>query len=279
MTLLSSISYFISDWDETITDTDSMHLIGQAAYGHKPNFQPEWDFFAEAYRADYTAHKQQFDETHSHLEGLPKEVAFQEKMSAIEQKSVDRVEGSDLFKGVPLASIRRQSQQVTVRSGWWELVAELKRRGIPISIVSVNWSGEMIREAFRAQGYTTEGSASDVTVYANEIIVDEHGIATGKLSRCKQEDLRLNDLRTGCDKKELIRHLKEEVKPKKVCYCGDSGTDLLALLEADVGIIVAKEGLFEKVKEVGVSVVGIERSAETMEGKQLYYIKDWNSLL
>lgn len=278
MTVLSDISYFISDWDETITESDSMHLVGEAAYSHKPAFQPAWDFFAEAYHADYKEHKQQFESKHGHLEGLEKEVAFQERMAAIEQQSVDRVEGSDLFKGVPLESIRRQSQQITVRNGWWELVAQLRERNVPIAIISVNWSGEMIREAFRAQGYKTEGEDSDVTVYANEIIVDDNAIATGKLSRSKQEDMKQNDLRTGCDKRELVRHLRETSGKKRICYCGDSATDMLALLEADLGIVVAKKTLVEKLETCGVGVVPVEEAMGASE-RQLLYIEDWTSLL
>lgn len=284
MALLDSISFFISDWDETITTADSMHLIGEAAYTHKPGFEPEWGFFATSYMEDYRAHQKEFEDECGHLEGLEREIAFQERMERIEQQSVDRVEGSALFEGVPVESIRRKSSQVTVRDGWWELLAELKRRGIHVAIVSVNWSGELIRQVFRAHGYTTEGATSDVTVYANEII-EEDGIATGKLSRCKQQDHTQNDLRTGVDKKKLVQHLKGEANGP-VCYCGDSGTDLLGLLEADIGIVVAKHKLVDKITAVGLRVLNVDDDQNSQHFKtlsdqkhHLYYINDWNSLL
>lgn len=291
MSILDDIAYFISDWDETITEADSMHLVGEAAYSHKPSFEPEWTFFANAYLEDYMAHKEEFESTYCHLDGMEKEIAFQSNMAKIEQKSVERVEDSDLFKGIPVSTIRRQSSHVTIRSGWWELATELRKRGIPIAILSVNWSGEMIRETFRQHGFTTgdpDSSKNDVTVFANEIILDENGIATGKLSRSKQDDLKLNDFRTGCDKKHFVSHIKAEVQLKqsankgtKVYYCGDSGTDLLALLEADVGIVVVKRSLVDKVKEHGHDVQELPCSRRHLEQTQshLYYIKDWNDLL
>lgn len=291
MSILNDIAYFISDWDETITESDSMHLIGKAAYSQKPSFEPEWSFFANAYMEDYMTHKKAFESEHGHLNGLEKELKFQTNMAKIEQKSVERVEGSELFKGIPVSSIRRQSEQVTIRSGWWKLAAELRKRGVPIAIVSVNWSGEMIREAFRQHGYVTDdpdSAKNDVTVFANEIALDDNGIATGKLSRLPQDDLKLNDLRTGCDKKHFVAHIKAEVQRKslaerrKVIYCGDSGTDFLALLEADVGIVVAKIGLIEKFEEHGVKVQRLPQSSTDRNEdsrKQLYYIKDWNDIL
>lgn len=280
MAFLDSVSLFISDWDETITTADSMHLIGDAAYDHKPEFEPEWSFFANAYLDDYRAHQRDFEEQYGHLEGLDREIKFQTQMAGIEQKSIDRVEQSGLFEGVPVDKIRRQSTHVSTRTGWWDLMAELKRKGIPVAIVSVNWSGELIRHVFEAHGYSTK-EGGDVAVYANEII-EKNGVATGKLSREYQADCKLNDLRTGCDKQRLVRHLRTEA-PGAVCYCGDSGTDILGLLEADFGIIVSKRGLLDKLTAFGLDIHEQDGALTGVSAQnsrnQLFYVQDWTSLL
>ena len=72
-----------------------------------------------------------------------------------------------------------------------------------------------------------------------------------------------------------------------VCYCGDSGTDFLALLEADIGIIVGRRAsLLSKAKDCGVDVVPLREAGlstppqrETDVNKRLYLIESWSELL
>lgn len=245
---LDEIGLLATDWDESITSKDTLRMVGQAAYDSKPNFTPKWDHFESEYMKDYTEYcKDKYRET------LAQEEAFLRGITDVEYNSVKRVESSGLFKDVPLSALHKQAEKVPIRKGWWDLCSRLRSRGIPIVIISVNWSAEFIRRVFEMKGY------HDVTIYANEISMDENKQGTGKLTQDPQ-------VRTAQDKANVIQSLRKMygTDSKKLCYVGDSNTDLLALKEADIGIIIHKAKLLESCERLGL--------------KQLKFAYQWDEI-
>lgn len=305
--ILKDVTLFVTDFDETITTEDSMELVGAAAYKHKPEFSPGWDYFANAYAADFKEHcygqNNNINDNNSKLETeLECEERLQRGMHVVEHKSVQRVEDSGLFRGVPLECMLKEAINVKLRDGWWQLYEQLSSGGIPVVVASVNWSAELIGEVMRrghdiafGDSIKEKPSTNCAQVFANQMEIDCDGFFTGRMKSV---------LRTGVDKQLLLRELKETLKdenvikgtadgstlatrPGLVCYCGDSGTDFLALVEADIGIIVGRRAsLLSKAKTCGVVVVPLKEAdlstplqRQSNVNKKLYLIESWSELL
>ncbi|KAF5095883.1 hypothetical protein D0Z00_002970 [Geotrichum galactomycetum] len=305
--ILKNVTLFVTDFDETLTTEDSMELVGAAAYKHKPEFSPRWDFFASAYADDFKEHcsGQNSDSACSYgisETELEREERLQRGMHVVEDKSVRRVEASGLFCGVPLERMLDEARNVKVRDGWWQLYGQLSARSVSVVIASVNWSADLIGEVMRrGHALACSGDSKNyccvecARVFANEMEIDNNGRFTGRMKSV---------LRTGADKQLLLRELKEtlnggnvthsaaddargESQHKLVCYCGDSGTDFLALVEADIGIIVGRRAsLLSKAKVCGVDVVPLKEAGvstppqrDTDVNKRLYLIESWSELL
>ncbi|KAK9476601.1 HAD-like domain-containing protein [Lipomyces japonicus] len=254
------------DWDETITEVDTMHLVAAAAYATKPDFKPEWNYFGNEYLKDYNNYVQKFGKRNN----LVDELRFLDGLTEVELTSVRRVERSGLFKGITKNALLKQASNVKIRPGWWDVVKNCKKLGILIVIVSVNWSQLLIQEVFNQHGF------GDVPVYANEVHFDSDGLASGLLSKHEYE------LRTGADKSRLIDHVLTKLGVKnEVVYAGDSTSDLRPLLQARLGLIVGqKTSLREACARGGVNVVDIRKwDRRVSEGqKVLYSVTEWSEL-
>lgn len=248
---------FMTDFDDTMTAGDTLALLSECAYSIKPGFKPDWTFFGAAYMADYSSFKRDFGA----LDSLERRLEFQKQLKPIEMASVNRVEKTDLYLGVSEAGIRAQAHKVEFKDGWWEFARQLET---PIHVISVNWSDEFIRETFRAHNVTPG------EVMANEVYMDELGRGTGKLSSEQRPGIRTSDDKLQC-LKQIMGAQTEETKS---VYCGDSSTDLAALLEADIGLIIGNEATAELLEKYGREV---KRDSKLLE-RGLYYYDDWTEV-
>uniref|UniRef100_A0A060T7R5 ARAD1B21956p n=1 Tax=Blastobotrys adeninivorans TaxID=409370 RepID=A0A060T7R5_BLAAD len=226
------------DWDDTVTAKDSLSIVAQSAYVHKPEFVPKWDYFVDSYLKDYDRYVQDGGNARKSLQ---EERQFLSGLISVEEASVRRVEESGLFSGVPLDTVLSQAKDVQVKPKWWDLYDKLVQRKVPVAIVSINWSAELIREVFRLSGR----DPTAVEVRANQLSVVD-GICTGRLSEGRER------LRTADDKERIIKEFADRYG--KVVYVGDSSTDTLALAESEVGIVMRNKALYEKLQRFGVSV-------------------------
>jgi 2-hydroxy-3-keto-5-methylthiopentenyl-1-phosphate phosphatase len=272
-----AIKVVISDWDETITAKDTLSLVGHAAYHAKPSFEPSWQYFTDQYINDYNKFvSSRTDKDAKSRTTLDQEARYLSDLREVELRSVARVETSNLFQGVPLDEVRAQSKLVEMRDGFWEALQDLLDQGITFIIVSVNWSQAFIEQVFIDHGYRPD----QIKIYANEIETDDKGIGTGLLGGG-------HNLRTAADKLKLVKSIKKKfsgesvqdigsigskndqsdisVSPSGVMFLGDSLTDLLAILEADVGVVVVKESLLLEFDRLGLR-------------NQVKYIKHWSEL-
>lgn len=240
---MDNVGLLAADWDETITSEDTLSLVSQAAYETKPDFPVPWDQFVSDYMKDYTEYVKD-----KRRETLSQEASFLRGITDVEYNSVQRVENSGLFKGVPLSALHKQAERVPIRKGWWDVLARLRGRGIPVVVISVNWSIELICRVFELNGYQP---GKDVDIFANRISMDENNIGTGVLTDGRQ-------IRTAQDKADIIDELRQSYKiesPKSLCYIGDSGTDLLALVKADHGVVIHKGRLMESCERLGLDKI------------------------
>ncbi|KAK9383733.1 HAD-like domain-containing protein [Kockiozyma suomiensis] len=244
------------DFDETITVTDTLSFVAAAGYETNSISQP-WAEFGNAYMADYNKFTEQYKP--ESRTSIASELAALEAVESVELASVANVERSGLFKGVTHAALTKQAQNVQVRPGVSQVLQLCARsKGVnTVSIISVNWSSLFICEVLKqtcgvsasAANKTSSDDAVDVTVYSNEIEMDELGRGTGSL-----QDSSAYNLRTGAHKASILRQIQNEQHGKTI-YLGDSTGDLAPLLEADLGVIVGqKKSLRETCARIGVKI-------------------------
>lgn len=214
----------VSDWDETLTTKDTISLLSKLPYMLGGNDFPPWKHFVNIYLSalnDYTK-SQRGGQLSRDLQ-----IAYQKGLLAVEHTSIDAIEKHRLFKGLTSNQLRGVAKDITLRPGAAEF---LKSCSGPIAILSINWSLLPIRETLTQQGISMDH------FFVNELEV-ENGLTTGLWDRTKE-------FRTGFDKLLCIQELKK--KYEKVVYIGDSSTDLLALKEADIGIIIEGSSLLKE---------------------------------
>lgn len=241
------------DWDETLTETDTLSLIPSPRPLHGPSF----DHYTGAYLADLDEHSR----THplgdsDKRRDLKSQITFLESLEAVEMASVQRVERGGLFiDWDPQDAERRAAQKVRLRAGVsTDLSAFLAEYAdeVHTTIVSASWSARFIQAGLKSGGVPVRA------IRANEVEVDERGLGTGRMSKSAKdtEGVPLNEsgeglesIRTGIDKLRQMRSLiKNRISQdgnlrsgELVVFAGDSNTDLPCLLAASIGIVVASD--------------------------------------
>lgn len=307
--------HLILDWDGTITTSDTLHLVAGIGYKHhnredllsdagpRPSqsgttLRP-WKELVQAYTEDIKAHEAKYHIPAKSRKAVQEEVAYLASLVEVENRSVQRTEDSELFKGVTREEVESaakdalQSGAVELYKGWEKLlqIAGGPSRGtesegngdVKISVVSVNWSRMFIESCLRQSGRERFSAGSNLfTVYANELEgLEDRGVATGKLTKDS-----VKGIRTAADKGRYMPRrcmhrytkypgqdrassinsgdaelLSEDNDEYLTVYIGDSATDLLCLLAADVGIcIVGPDGtssLLKILQRIGVEYVPI----------------------
>lgn len=212
---------------------------------------PPWDYFSSTYLCDYDAYAKGFPAESRRT--LEEERKFLEGLRAVERASVERVEEAGVFRGLDRGVLVRDAAKIggMMKEGWREVVTGVVRSGGRAAVVSVNWSRAWIRECM-------VGVEVEVRVFANEFVVGgEDGRMSGRLDRWfGGED---GGIWTAGDKVKVMRDFigggeqKEEEEKALVVYVGDSVTDLLCLLEADVGVVFGRK-LDDVCERLGVPI-------------------------
>lgn len=226
-----------TDFDETLTSTDTLsHLVATAYTLQGPDvLLPPWDYFSSTYLCDYDTYAKQFPAESRRT--LEEEQRFLEGLRGAERASVERVEEAGVFRGLDRGVLVRDAARMggMMREGWEEVVRGVVGERGWVVVVSVNWSRAWIRECL--VGVEEE----EVRVFANEFVVGEDGRTSGRLDRWFGEVE--GGIWTAGDKVKVMRDFigGGEQKEALVVYVGDSVTDLLCLLEADVGVVFGRK--------------------------------------
>ncbi len=217
------VDKLISDFDETISQEDTIQSLVTAAM---QNRDAEGLQVLNAWRetVDWyiTRHSQICNEwldmaCEHRGESV---VGFLSTFEPLEAESIERVMKQKFLAGLSREQLRKTGSQVQKRDGAEACLSEMRHAGVKVEILSANWSQTFVEEALK--GFFD-------SVVANRLLFDERGYSTG--------DIQLRVV-SAHDK---WRHFKSRRSETGLTgYVGDSISDLRAILEADVGILVGE---------------------------------------
>ncbi|CAD0093649.1 unnamed protein product [Aureobasidium mustum] len=298
--------HLILDWDGTLTRKDTLSLVGSIAYhANSSKSLPPWSDFVNGYMNDYTEHASRYEPISSARTSIDQERQWLASLTPIENKSVQRVESSRIFKSVKASHVDHvaassvSNDDLQLRSDWDSLFQTLlSSPSNKISILSVNWSARFIRQSLLSASSrltSPEREAlysyvTDMNIEANEISDLESAQGSdGRLSKDSDTGIRtsadkLSHLPLRCQRKldmcPLTKALSEQ-QDDLVVYIGDSATDLEALLAADVGICIrddpmgsSQRELSETLQRIGVDVESIDEDIDlkrVADGQMVVY--------
>lgn len=179
-----------------------------------------------------------------------------------------------MFDHIKFSVLQEAAANVTVRDGFWKLVARAQDYNITPRIASLNWSVRWIRlvlredlkqrraAATREEKVWLKGDlAETIAIYCSEILPE--GVV-------KASELDFpTSLYTGWDKVELMRrhtsNKGEEVG--RVLFFGDSADDLppLMLEPTTVGVVAGRDsGMNGTLTKFGIDLVDLDLSTKTV---------------
>nr|XP_024390005.1 bifunctional TH2 protein, mitochondrial-like isoform X3 [Physcomitrium patens] len=161
---------------------------------------------------------------------------FLKEMSNFEQKANARVEEAAVLKGLSLASIQEAGKSMPLREGCSDFFKRLESGEVLVDtcILSVCWSKTFIEAVLE------KGEVRIPNINANELVF-EGRISTGAI---------IKNVETALDKQRHFVQLLDNLKPTQdvlSIYVGDSLTDLLCLIRADLGIVLGDSSALKQV--------------------------------
>ncbi|KAI8886140.1 hypothetical protein K501DRAFT_244644 [Backusella circina FSU 941] len=238
------------DFDQTITQQDTIALLGQTALDltHQPK---SWSYFTDSYLEDYRKHKSQ-------LPDLPRHdfKAFLNQLESyrpVEEASLARVSAHSVFKGISQNTLYKVGQEQSARLLQPHAVSVLQKHQEAIRIVSLNWSKDWIL------GILHPLNLSRHQIFSNDLEFNKEE-ATGEI---------IAEILTTGDKKRTIDTFK---KDSPVIYIGDSTGDILPIVESQVGIIIGQDSsLLKALNEYDFKIQ--EKVDEKVDG--IYRVDTW----
>lgn len=208
----------VIDWDETATVKDTTSLVAEMAYLRK---RPTAAAVSFTHYVDlYAVELARYARTAPNRTSLASELEYQEGIAEVETYSILAIENDGIFRGLTPADLVAPASEVVLRQPFLEFVSEL--RDTPLCILSVNWCRSLIKEVLDINEISAAG------VYANDLEVVD-GITTGYI---------VGGIHSGIDKARKLREIRAQYPDKRLVYIGDSGTDIISIYEADVGIML-----------------------------------------
>ncbi|KAF8094701.1 hypothetical protein N665_0355s0014 [Sinapis alba] len=285
-----------SDFDLTCTVVDSSAILAEIAIVTAPkddqgqqvnrmlsaDLKNTWSLLSKQYTEHYEEciesilNKEKADKFD--YEGLCEAL---EQLSEFEKKANDRVIESGVLKGLNLDDIKRAGERLILQDGCvnvFQKILKTQDLNAKLHVLSYCWCGDLIRTAFSARGVDA------VEVHANEFTFEE-SISTGEIERKVESPIdKAQQFKSILQNREKDEEDKEE-KSVLTVYIGDSVGDLLCLLEADIGIVVASSSSLRRVgSHFGVSFVPLfsgivqkQKQEETWKGLSgtLYTVSSW----
>ena len=253
-------SFLATDFDGTCTEKETIPLLPQLAACLGPpelaatklaTFQKMEDAYMDGLNRVLARHD---------LDGPPSDALDLEalasvlgEMDAHSTEITMQVGESGCLAGIPPQAVAGQLARwvaapataptgpATLRSGCASTLNSLAEGGCGLGVLSINWSPELIRATLGAE------VRRPYEVWCNELL----------------EDGTINLPVPGAAEKQMrIAALVEQAAGRgPVVYVGDSATDLLGLIEADVGILIGESRSARRVaRKFGVRLEPLPRS-------------------
>ncbi|KAJ2615734.1 hypothetical protein H4S08_001092 [Coemansia sp. RSA 1365] len=261
------------DFDQTLTTTDTLHLVASTARQKHPE-RLGFQWFTDKYMEDYDTFKNKWNPIITkHTEEKSVSTAlldqYLEAQRAVEEASLARLSQHAILAGTSRQEFADGGRSVQFQPDAAKVINHFLRfPECHICVVSVNWSEDFIRGALEANGVKV---SNRLPIYCNNPEFDHKtGLSTNVIHP---------RLVAARDKTEVIAKVKNKIALQHraepiVVYIGDSLTDLPSLLLADAGFLVGQSDSVCK----WCRLLGIEfDSPRPTEGnKVLYHLHDWS---
>ena len=225
------ITNLITDFDGTVTIKDT---IANIAYASADNFRvsaSKGTSYSEFLQSWHHVVKQFSDEYLQLFERLLNQpqpsqntydalLKFLASFDEIELASVKRVVSGKFLAGIKREKLRNIGRNIKKQADVEIVLARMREAGIKIHVVSANWSKELII-----------GVMDDLfdNIVSNDLEFNEDGISTGQINL---------PILSPFDKLKYYQRLKSDTGNN--LYIGDSISDLLAILAADIGVLFGR---------------------------------------
>lgn len=184
-------------------------------------------------------------------------------------RAIDELISTKLLEGITIKGLFEFAQNVELMPDVLTVLENLKVLNLPLHVISLNFSEKLIHFVLNRQG------TLPIEIHTNKLEFENgtsNGIMDKKYVSASDKEVRLEN---------IIE--KAENSSGVTIYIGDSFTDLLALLKADVGIIIGEsESMYKVCNDFGIHVVpSSEWSYERFsneENKVLYSVSTWNDI-
>ncbi|CCK71595.1 Cto1p KNAG_0H01810 [Huiozyma naganishii CBS 8797] len=296
----------ISDFDETITEEDTIKVLGRLPYKLDPDFEPKWEHFSDNYMEGWSRFSVESPQrelplaqlTHggitigNYKRILKSEFDYQHFNRKIELNSTNELTKCNVFQGITLEQMEHFARSclldgtVRIRRGFQELLTTKFDRE-NFYILSVNWSKEFI-------GFCVgEDKIDPANISCNTL----------KLVNGTYDGAFTNTVVTGSDKVVTLERLlqpegKTLFNDDDIWYVGDSETDILSILHPLVNgvLLLDPSENAKKFTKITGAVLGINEgllqdymtnpNTEAVEltqfkkelGKKVYLVKSWEAL-
>ena len=222
------IDKLITDFDETISERDTIstlvHTAANAHKGEKEEFLAAWQEMVQWF---LTRYYRVCDAWQNHRHSL---VDFLKSFEELETASIQRVIAKGFLEGITREELRAVGRNVVKKPGVDRVLSAMRLEGVAVEILSANWSEALIQGA-------TEGLYDQITT--NSLMYDVEGRSTG--------DIHLHVVSARDKLRKFRSRKKNPPNPDeigdggvKTLYIGDSISDLLAILDADLGVLIGQ---------------------------------------
>ncbi|ORX88612.1 hypothetical protein K493DRAFT_306478 [Basidiobolus meristosporus CBS 931.73] len=266
------IGLLVTDFDETITQQDSIAALAETAYTAREGRNstggaeiPPWSYFGDAYGKDYTEATEKLPPQPTQNGTLAQLYYFLDALKEVELRSLQRVSKGLALSGVSREELSRGGSRIALRPNSLKVLKRFaKESDRELHVLSVNWSKDWIAGALKTV------STRPISIVSNDLHFDKNGISTGYIAP---------SVVVAGDK---LRAFKKLHKPRGTAsmYIGDSSTDLECLLEADYGVVVGNNtSLRKKLQVYDIQLKPLSQAKAEHRPKVLYSIEDWSELL
>ena len=226
------IDKLITDFDETISEGDTIstlvHTAADTRKGEKEQFLAAWREMVQWY---LTRYDRVCDAWLNHRHSI---VDFLKAFEELETASIQRVMAKGFLAGLTEEGLRTAGRNVVKKSGVDRVLSGMRAGGVEVEILSANWSRALI-----------QGAAEELCdqVITNSLIYDAAGRSTGNihLHVVSARD----KLRKFRERKKNPPTLQSSTQTQdggviRTVYVGDSISDFLAILDADLGVLIGR---------------------------------------
>ena len=237
------IAKLIADFDGTVTQKDTINPLVLTAAGNQNNqdqFLKQWEQVVQWYVSQQESNVKKWLSSSKLSNRL---TDFLESFKPIDEESLRRVTQQQFLRGLTKHELNQLGHDTLKREGVAEVLKRLRASAVEIEILSANWSKTLIQSAM--------GELCD-QIWTNYLVFDDFDKSTGEIRQ---------NITSAQDKLSFFERYRSKIG--KTLYIGDSITDFLAILSADIGVLIGDNHVTRQV----IDYFGISTISGTNNGK------------